>query len=227
MEWLNCNDARPMLEFLGERGSARKFRLFACACVRRVWRFLRDDRTKALVSVAEQHADGEVPWEACEAAVEINDSRPWLEQTEAVNAARASAYYSASHAALKAASDAAWATIDETALIDPSIYSVDSVVPEYLAQADLLRDILGEPFRTVSVPDNWLAWNDRLIPRLAQTIYDNRSLPDGTLDVARLNVLADALEDAGCTNADILDHCRGPGPHVRGCWVVDLLIGKA
>jgi hypothetical protein len=61
---------------------------------------------------------------------------------------------------------------------------------------------------------------------MAQTAYDERILPAGTLDPDRLAVLADALEDAGCDNADILSHLRGPGPHVRGCWVVDLLLGK-
>jgi hypothetical protein len=62
---------------------------------------------------------------------------------------------------------------------------------------------------------------------LAQAAYDERVLPAGTLDTARLAVLADALEDAGCADADLLGHLRGPGPHVRGCWAVDLLLGKA
>lgn len=55
---------------------------------------------------------------------------------------------------------------------------------------------------------------------------DERELPSGHLDAGQLAILADALEDAGCDNADILDHCRSDGPHVRGCWVVDLLLGK-
>jgi hypothetical protein len=62
---------------------------------------------------------------------------------------------------------------------------------------------------------------------LAQAAYDNRTLPAGTLDPVRFAVLADALEDAGCDNADILNHLRGPGPHVRGCWVLDLPLGKS
>jgi len=61
---------------------------------------------------------------------------------------------------------------------------------------------------------------------LAQAAYDERELPAGTLDLARLAVLADALEEAGCTAQTILDHLRGPGPHVRGCWAVDLILGK-
>ena len=62
---------------------------------------------------------------------------------------------------------------------------------------------------------------------MATAAYEVRTLPAGTLDPDRLAILADALEDAGCTNADVLDHCRGAGPHVRGCWVVDLLLGKS
>ena len=64
------------------------------------------------------------------------------------------------------------------------------------------------------------AWNDGTVPKLAQTIYDDRRFD-------LLPILAEALEEAGCDHADILTHCRGPGPHVRGCWVVDLLLGKA
>jgi hypothetical protein len=61
---------------------------------------------------------------------------------------------------------------------------------------------------------------------LAQAAYDQRELPAGTLDPTRLAVLADALEEAGCDQADLLSHLRDPGPHVRGCWVIDLLLGK-
>jgi hypothetical protein len=70
------------------------------------------------------------------------------------------------------------------------------------------------------------AWQTPTLLDLAQASYDNRDLPAGTLHPDRLAVLADALEDAGCTDADILDHCRRPAVHVRGCWVVDLLLGK-
>ena len=64
-----------------------------------------------------------------------------------------------------------------------------------------------------------VAWNDGTVRKIAQAIYDERAFD-------RLPILADALEDAGCDNADILNHCRNGGEHVRGCWVVDLLLGK-
>ncbi len=83
----------------------------------------------------------------------------------------------------------------------------------------LIRDIFGNLFFNAVAAPEWLAWNFGTVPTLAQSIYDDRAFD-------RLPILADALEDAGCTNAAILNHCRGPGPHVRGCWVVDLLLGK-
>jgi hypothetical protein len=70
------------------------------------------------------------------------------------------------------------------------------------------------------------AWQTPTVLALATATYENRIMPAETLEPARLAILADALEDAGCTNADILDHCRQPGEHVRGCWVLDLLSGK-
>jgi hypothetical protein len=96
------------------------------------------------------------------------------------------------------------------------------------AIANLLRDIFGNPFRpSPPLPLAVLTWNDAVVVRLAQAAYEERHLPAGALDNSRLAVLADALEEAGCTDADILDHLRGPGPHVRGCWAVDLCLGKS
>ena len=83
-----------------------------------------------------------------------------------------------------------------------------------------IRDIVGNPFRPVAVSPTCLAWNDGTVRKIAQAIYDDRAFD-------RLPILADALEDAGCDDADILAHCRSGGEHVRGCWVVDLLLGKS
>jgi hypothetical protein len=86
-------------------------------------------------------------------------------------------------------------------------------------EAAVLRDLFGNPIRSTRIDPAWLTWNGGTIPKLAQAVYDDRAFD-------RLPVLADALEEAGCTNTEILAHCRGPGPHVRGCWAVDLLLGK-
>jgi hypothetical protein len=82
---------------------------------------------------------------------------------------------------------------------------------------DLVRDVFGNPFRPVNTVPAWLT---STVVELARGIYEERAFD-------RLPILADALQDAGCDSTDILDHCRGPGPHVRGCWVVDLVLGKA
>ena len=92
------------------------------------------------------------------------------------------------------------------------------------AEVEVLKDFIGNPFRPTRLD---IACRTPSVVALAQAAYDNRILPAGTLDPARLAVLSDALEDAGCDDADILGHCRQAGPHVRGCWVVDAILGKS
>ncbi len=86
--------------------------------------------------------------------------------------------------------------------------------PEY---AGFLRDIFGNPFRPVVVDP---AWRTSTAVAIAQGMYESR-------DFSAMPILADAIQDAGCANDDILNHCRGDGPHVRGCWVVDMVLGKS
>jgi hypothetical protein len=90
-------------------------------------------------------------------------------------------------------------------------------------QAAILRDVFGNPFRLPALDPSW---RTPAVLALAQAAYDQRALPIGTLKPKRLAVLADALEEAGCTDTPILGHLRGPGPHVRGCWAVATLIDK-
>jgi hypothetical protein len=93
----------------------------------------------------------------------------------------------------------------------------DALAGEQAAQAALLRDLFGPlPFRRVALAPAVLAWGDRTVLRLAEGIYQERRWAD-------LPLLADALLDAGCDNDEVVAHLRGPGPHVRGCWVIDLL----
>jgi hypothetical protein len=98
---------------------------------------------------------------------------------------------------------------------------------EGMIQSDLLRDIYGNPFRPASLATAVLTWNDAIVVRLARAAYDERDMPSGHLDNVRLAMLADSLEEAGCRDPDILGHCRSGGRHVRGCWVIDLLLGKS
>jgi hypothetical protein len=92
----------------------------------------------------------------------------------------------------------------------------------------VVRDLFGNPFRpSRPLPPAVLAWNDGTVPRLAQAVYEDRKMPEGTFDTARLSILADALLDAGCEDEELIRHCRSEGPHVRGCWAVDLVLGKS
>jgi hypothetical protein len=125
--------------------------------------------------------------------------------------AQKAAYYASSNAYLAVA-----AITHPSAASSDSAFS-DSRVAEEHAQAALLRDIFGNPFRPATLDRAWLT---STVVALARGIYADRAFD-------RMPILADALQDAGCTSDDILAHCRGPGPHVRGCWVVDLALGKA
>jgi hypothetical protein len=215
-EWLACADPEPMLKFLEGRASARKRRLFAAACVRRVWRLLRDRLSCNAVEVGERFVDGLADERDIEGARKM-DWRP--------HGRERGVFY----AAITAADYIAWGRWNGSA--DDAVYAI-----RYAAEAEgwtapaprkgqssLLREVFGNPFRPVALDP---AWRTPTVVSLATAAYEDRILPSGTLDRQRLAILADALEDAGCTNADILDHCRGPGPHVRGCWVIDLLLGK-
>jgi hypothetical protein len=103
--------------------------------------------------------------------------------------------------------------------------------PTYAADSathcDIIRDVFGNPFHPVACDPAWLVWNDGAIPKIAQALYHERQFPIGRLDVGQMAILADGLEDAGCTDSSILEHLRGPGPHVRGCHILDTLLGKS
>lgn len=97
--------------------------------------------------------------------------------------------------------------------------SSESAAKEQIAQCELLRDVVGNPFRPVTLEPSCLTWNDGAVVDLAQIIYDERAFE-------RMSDLADILASSGCTDDQVLEHCRQPGEHVRGCWVVDLVLGK-
>ncbi len=220
-EWLICKNPQDMLVLLRRKASNRKLRLFACACCRRVWHLLTDEPGRRAVEVTERHADGIAPRQELAAA--------FLEARQGT-VARACARGYAGAAAREVARMAGWSIgwftptsiSGRVATWDAEREALKS--NEEAAQAELLRDIFGNPFRPVATDP---AWQAATVLALAQAAYDEREMPAGTLDVARLAVLADALEEVGCTGPAILGHLRGPGPHVRGCWVIDLLLGKS
>jgi hypothetical protein len=118
---------------------------------------------------------------------------------------------------------ALWATHEWPPIAAGQLFAAESLTrPSWVARqraAYLLREIFGNPLRPASADPAWLAWNDRTVVKVARAIYDGRTFAD-------LPVLADALEDAGCNDAELLAHCRGHAVHVRGCWALDLLLGN-
>jgi hypothetical protein len=200
-EWLTCPDPEAMLRFLHRnRASDRKFRLFAVACVRRVWHLLPSDRERGVVDVAELLADGRAL---------VQDL--WLARCR-VNCAPLRALFSlAYNAAVEVSMSAAIAL--------RSGAGGAASLGERAAQAGLLRELFGNPVRPATIEPDWLAWNQEFVREMAQGIYEDRTFQ-------RLPILADALEDAGCGERGILEHLRGPDRHVRGCWAVDLILNK-
>ncbi len=243
-EWLNCTRPGVMLRFLRGKSTDRKLRLFACACCRRAWDLLSTEENRHAIAVAERFADGltsddelataehQATRPAKDAAARHIRNFPGAAAKAAARLVGSSAYgriYAAY--AGQATSDAPQQVARELgfsaeAAKDPRDAHIEAEAHEAAIQTDLLRDIFANSFRPVAINPAWLAWNDGVVVRLAQAAYKERHLPEGTLDNGLLAILADALEEAGCTDTDILGHLRGPGPHVRGCWPVDLCLGK-
>jgi hypothetical protein len=234
--WLGCTHPDPMLRFLRGSGKAsnRKVRLFTCALCRQVWHFLVQEASRNSVDVTERFADGQgedydrgMAYNAADRAAQgvahhLGEVIPHLPSAPRLRDSHADAAYAAADAAQPNVWDAVDLVADQTMKALREGYDESC-----LKRSMLLRDIFGLlPFRDVHIDSAWLSWNNNLIPRLAEAAYNERQLPGGTLDVARLAVLADALEEAGCHDAGLLGHLRSEGPHVRGCWALDLLLQK-
>jgi hypothetical protein len=200
--------------------NVRKLILFALACSRNFLHLLSDVRSRQAVTFAERLVEGEGTREGQERAI---NAAGWAvvemqreKRTEAAIAAARAAVRLASaslslyehNPVITSDSDGAWQSVHDA-----------SFFTDAKDQCALWRDLFGSPFVRVTVDPAWLTWNHGVAAKLAATIYQAR-------DFSRLRMLADALEDAGCTDANLLDHLRGPGPHVRGCWALDLVLGK-
>jgi hypothetical protein len=202
-EWLNCIDPMLMLRGLPGNLSERKLTLTACAYCQSVWRFMGKASRKAVL-LGEQMADEPVNERYRQAVVGA--------------AIEAVCRFEESGGDFFMAADMAYRIPHRTGW-----YAVEWTIGNWsplCSGGPIVRDIFGNPFHQVAVDPSWPAWGNGTVVKLAHGIYDERAFD-------RLSVLADALEDAGCTNADILAHCRQPGEHVRGCWVVDLVLGKS
>lgn len=220
--------------------SLRKMRLWACACCRLIWHLIPTERGRRAVEVAERVADGRATEEeraAAQAEAERareelgpeRGSMGWVD-AEVMTAIEytiaadleddpegVSLHASRACRRFAAITDPKHTAPDrgnyDAGYGPPAIEAEEAACREHTI---LLREIVGNPFRPVAVATSWLT-SEALA--LARGIYEEKAFD-------RMPILADALQDAGCDSDDVLDHCRGPGPHVRGCWVVDLVLGK-
>jgi hypothetical protein len=208
-QWLKTKQKLAVLRQLKGTLSSRKFRLFACACCRRIWDLI-SPKWRTRVEVAEQFVDRKA------SASELDAQFSIIFHNECKHANLAALQTCAP--TLRIVDNAC------NAAINAKLAAMRT--EETAAQHALLADIAGNPFRQAVIDPAWLAWNDRTIPRLARAAYEERDLPAGTLSETNLAILADALEEAGCNDAGMLTHLRSPGPHVRGCWALDRLLGR-
>jgi hypothetical protein len=200
-EWLACEDPHRLIDLLGADGSRRKLRHFVCACVRYMWRPPMDEETARTLALAERIADD----------VQNVDRNEWI---------------AANNNYLQRWTGDSYAPDDNAGLLllavgldvlNDAIWLVRKMSDSEKEWAGaLLREVFGNPFCPVAFSPSWRT--DTTVA-LARQMYESR-------DFSAMPILADALQDTGCDSADILDHCRGPGPHVRGCWCVDLVLGK-
>lgn len=252
-EWLVETDADTLLKKSRFRNYRRKCRLFAVACCHCIWTHFVDDRSSCAVEVAERHADGLASDEELQlAALDAHEAH--TATLAALGKVGSSIEWGAAYAAdsnpIHAANTVIWMVrwprLQQVPL-RPVFGSVPDLVPcilerrtgplarlrgrwkitkvreplptgaDHPTQCRLIRDIFGNPFRPVTFD---VEWRSSTAVALAKQIYASR-------DFSTMPILADALQDAGCENGDILKHCRKPGTHVRGCWVVDGILGQS
>jgi hypothetical protein len=230
-EWWTIDNPSVLLRYCTRLHTPRKLRLFAVHCCRRLKPWVNDPLAWQAQQTATDFADGKaspeqlreawlavrqalgrVPlatrWEYALNAL-LHASSPQLTLYDVENAAREAALADHAH------------DIDYIPLLDDSLYESFGCLPQnrvrHQEQCQLIRDLF--PFRPVQLDPDWLAWEQGQLPRLALAIYQEEQFQD-------LPVLADALEEAGCDNPLLLEHARSPGPHYRGCWLLDALLRR-
>jgi len=215
--WLLSSDPEEMYFRVVKplKSGRRRMDLFCLACVRPLLHLLEDADAKRPFEWLEEHA-GERSRPASRGHVRELFQGPAIKLYQAHHRREPGVGGFAVHVAYDL-----WADWYEYAF--PNFSELHAHYPDALHEnprtylSVIMRDIFGNPFRPTYLDPAWLT---PTVTRLAESIYE-----DGAFD--RLPILADALEDAGCTDATILNHCRGPGTHVLGCWVVDALLGKS
>ncbi|QEL19087.1 hypothetical protein [Limnoglobus roseus] len=232
-EWLAANDPTPMRNFLQGRMIDRKIELVEVAQSRNCWNLLVDQRSRDLVDAAERAADGlanlqELKRIADAARIALSELQQKADThlSEAHGKARQFVKEAFKLAAAAEVAQIGAGLVFKVCMLGfdgPELDETPAAKLTQEARNDILqgtgfiyRDIFGNPFRPVTFSPSWLTTT---AVGLAEGIYADRAFD-------RLPILADALEDAGCENADLLNHLRSDGPHVKGCWALDLVLGK-
>lgn len=228
-EWLGAKFADPLLEFIEPTVSDRKLHYYAIACARRITPLLTHPSSLDGIDVLEQFAEGKcsaehlekLKWHIEGAAYCVESGyAPWLD-------------------VLTQLTESMWLEIieypteiigDPRSIITYAAYYIDGIVSRVPRERQrpipthyglfrpvwLVYEIFGNPFRRVKFKSKW---RSETVLSLAHQMYDSKNF-------SAMPILADALEDSDCDSEDLLNHCRGPGPHVRGCWAVDAILTK-
>jgi hypothetical protein len=234
-QWLQCTEPWMLYRSVRPESSMRRRYLLSAACCRQVWHRLYKDSLPQVVATTELYADGLVPRKVLRDA---NQTARWVEQKrfKRLDVSGISPGFSAASALVSATTDRISHRRTLTVMNECQEEADDEARKQGLprgvggetaqkVQCELIRDILGPPpFHLAPLDPAWLT---PTVTAVARAAYEERHLPSGLLDAACLAVLADALEDAGCDRAELLGHLRGPGPHVRGCWALDAILGKS
>jgi hypothetical protein len=232
-------DVRSMLPVLRKqwRGDQetleKKLHRYYVACCRAIWPLLPQQGSREGVEVAERYLDGEatreellkVDYEVEGAAFNLDyhvnprGIRLWVKAARGISKNKLRSMLHPVQAVSRELLTRAAYFVD-FAVVYPGMKEKNPWARcDPFLSAPLLREMFCNPFRPSPLDPSLLSWNGGTVPKLAQAIYAARAFD-------RLPILADALEDAGCHDVGILAHCRKPGEHVRGCWCVDLLLGK-
>jgi hypothetical protein len=216
-EWLTCDRAYVLLAAAKWSQHYRKVRLLACACCRAIWHHIDAPKLRAGIELSEAFADD--PTKRAQIDATMRRNRGFLSRLRrSLNTSFGSVWPHADYIRFVCAEEAARAVFVHSGILVGVPDRIESLFPQQRsAQAALVRCLFGNPFRPVAFDP---AWRTDTAVALARQMYDSR-------EFGAMPSLADALQDAGCEDEQVLMHCRQPGPHARGCWVVDGVLGKA
>jgi hypothetical protein len=215
----------PLFAFFSGRRKRlrRKHRLLVCEYLRQACVCLPTPEVQEMISVLERDADGCAHPKELAAAERRCPAPPYRGLSEAAGCLASAAYYATwgdhAQAIRKVLMYAEGVCVHVATPGLPESARADMYRKYEILFADLVRDIFGNPFRIPIAVPSWLDWKSGTVPRIAESIYRDRCFDS-------MPVLADALEDAGCQDGEILRHCRESQRHVRGCWVLGLLFGR-